>query len=57
MEAGGVSWSWRGGGVGLKTWGDDFLGYTLVSEEGFMISSMIRTNVEISVAKESFFSY
>jgi len=46
-----------GGGVGLKTWGDDFLGYTLVSEEGFMISSMIRTNVEISVAKESFFSY
>ena len=41
----------------IKPWGDDFLGYTLVSEEGFMSSSMIKTKVEINVAKEFFFSY
>ena len=41
----------------IKPWGDDFLGYTVVSEEGFVSSSMIKTNVEDNVAKDSFFSY
>lgn len=43
-------------GTIVKPWGDDFIGYTLVSS-GFMNSSMIRTNVGENDAKESFFSY
>ena len=41
----------------VKPWGDDFLGYTMVSEDGFMSSSMIKTNVDENEARDSYFSY
>ena len=41
----------------IKPWGDDFCGITLITEDGFISSSMVRANVDDELAEESFFSY
>ena len=41
----------------VKPWEDDFLGYALITNEGYLSASIVRTNVDDETAKESFFSY
>ena len=44
-------------GTTVKPWGEEFIGYTMVTENGFVSSSMVNIDADSVVDKDSFFSY